>query len=594
MKKKNIIIPIITALLGIAIGYFIFSSPNQNEDEHESHEEHEEEIWTCSMHPQIRQNQPGDCPLCGMDLIPLESTSVNPLVLEMTEEAVQLAHIQTTIVGSDQMLTSSLQVSGKIEADETTSASLTSHIPGRIEKLYISFTGERVYEGQKIATIYSPKLITAQKELLESYKMKDEQPKLYEASVNKLKNWKITDDQINEIIELQVVKENFDIYADYSGVVQKRLVSVGDHLGEGEVLFDIQNLSKLWVVFDVYEKDLELIKLGNLVTFTTPSISGKTFQSKVSFIDPVINPMTRTAKIRVDISNQDNLLKPEMFVNGEIFSANESEMNVTVPKSAVLWTGQRSVVYVKVPELSIPSFEFREVLLGQSLGDKYQVIDGLIVGEEVVTHGAFVIDASAQLNNQTSMMNRLIPGATDANYLPDYTGTTPSELKKQFQNLIEEYITIKDALVESKSNDAQANSNKLLSTLNEIQMGLLSGQEHKYWMEQSKIIKVQADHIRNESDLEIQRDYFSELSLAIVNMTKVFGVFNKIYYEQYCPMANDGNGAYWLSKEETIQNPYYGEKMLKCGEVKNLIDKNYKNEIPKANPTNNPSQGHNH
>lgn len=408
--KKNIIIAVSAVLLGLLLGYFIFGYIG-NSSEHGEHEkvtvETEEQIWTCSMHPQIRRPEPGDCPICGMDLIILEEKSnTNPLVFEMTEEAVKISNIQTTIIGGVKTTTNSLRLSGKIMANESTSASVASHIPGRIEKLFINFTGEKVRKGQKIATIYAPKLITAQKELLEAYKMKEVNPKLFEAALNKLKFWKITDEQIDEILATKTVKQSIYIYSDYTGVVTTKRVSVGDHLMEGSVLFDIQNLNKLWVLFDVYEEDLQTINLGDEIEFSTPSVSGEVFTARISFIDPLINPKTRSATVRVEISNSKQLLKPEMFVTGYLTLKKGSETKLMVPKTAVLWTGERSVVYVRVRDLTIPSFEFHEVVLGESIGGSYVVVEGLESGDEVVTNGAFVIDASAQLNNQNSMMNR--------------------------------------------------------------------------------------------------------------------------------------------------------------------------------------------
>lgn len=424
MEKKNIIITGIAVLVGLLIGYLMFGggesiSNHSDDDEHNHSAEVTPEkdiIWTCSMHPQIRRSEPGNCPICGMTLIPADDNgNNNPLVIEMTKESVKLSQVLTSIVGGESISSvnqGKLKLSGKIQANETTTASIVSHIPGRIEKLYISFTGERVSKGQKIATIYSPNLITAQKELIEANKVKNVQPTLFEATKNKLKYWKVTDKQIDEIIAENKVKEYFNIYADHSGVVTKRMVSVGDHLMEGGVLFEIQNLNKLWVVFDVYETDLLRIKKGDVVKFTTPSVPNKEFTARISFIDPVINPKTRAGSARVEITNTNHQLMPEMFVNGELTlkdaEISNSNQILTVPKTAVLWTGERSVVYVKLPDTEIPSYEYREVSIGESVGENFVVLAGLKLGEEVVINGAFVIDASAQLNNQASMMNRSV------------------------------------------------------------------------------------------------------------------------------------------------------------------------------------------
>ncbi|MEZ4923854.1 MAG: efflux RND transporter periplasmic adaptor subunit [Crocinitomicaceae bacterium] len=591
-NKKNIVIPILTAVIGIVIGFGIFKfSQDDIQSSVAAEETASEEIWTCSMHPQIRKNEPGDCPICGMDLIPLDQSGGSSIVLEMSEDAVKLAQIQTTIVGSSTDDITSLKMSGKIEANETASASLVTHIPGRIEKLYVSFTGEKVRAGQKIATIYSPSLITAQKELIEAEKMKDIQPKLYEAAVNKLKYWKITDDQINDILTSGEVKETFNIYAEYSGVVQKKHVSVGDHLGQGGVLFSVQNLNTLWVVFDVYEKDLPKVSVGDQITFSTPSLPGQKFTANVSFIDPIINPNSRTAKVRVEVFNKGNALKPEMFVSGELVGDFETDMDLTVPKSAVLWTGQRSVVYIKVPDTDLPSYEYREVLLGESLGADYQVIDGLKPGDEVVTNGAFVIDASAQLNNQSSMINGLVGEQKEEN-LPDYTSSTPDAFKTQLEKLNRTYMVLKDALVSTNSKAAQQSIAELIGSLEEIDMSLVKGDAHKYWMGQMKTIKDNSQMIQATENIKSQREYFVELSKAVVNSNKVFGVKSGTYYEQYCPMANKKEGAYWLSTESGIRNPYFGDKMMTCGEVISKIDNTFK--VEKTSNTEPSTSIHNH
>lgn len=412
---KNIKLYIIigsTLVIGVFLGKVFFNNTTTHEMEH-SHtdlpsDKLKQKTWTCSMHPQIRSHEPGECPICGMELIPANSTHKEQehSGFQMTERAIKLANIQTSVIGdNDNDNNVSLNVIGKLQANETKIASLVSHIPGRIERLFVNFTGEYVRKGQKIATLYSPDLITAQNELLESYKISDVSPGLLEASKNKLRYWKINDKTINEILSSGIVKEKFDIHADFSGIVSQRKVSVGDHLKMGEVLLNIQNLENLWALFDVYEIDIAKIRIGNKIKFTTPALPNNVYEGVVTFIDPIINSNTRVAKIRAEVQNKDRKLKPEMFIYGQIFNDSKSD-NLIVPKTAVLWTGIKSVVYVKKEHNNIPTFEFREIEIGESSKNGYKIIKGLEIGEEVVTNGAFVIDASAQLNNQNSMMNR--------------------------------------------------------------------------------------------------------------------------------------------------------------------------------------------
>lgn len=594
MKKYILYIGLLVA--GLTLGWLIFgnSSKNSTTSEKNSSESKTEEIWTCSMHPQIRKSEAGKCPICGMTLIPLEANSnSNPLVFEMTDDAVKIANIQTTVIGSGSVDAKGLKLSGKIKADETNSASIVSHISGRIEKLFISYTGEKVSKGQKIASIYSPKLITAQKELLEANKVKDANPKLYEATVNKLKFWKITEEQIKSIITSKEVIESFNIYAQFSGVVLNKKVSVGDYLNEGDVLFDIQNLNQLWAIFDVYETDLERIKTGTKISFNTPAIPNKTFTSSIVFIDPVINPATRTAAIRAIINNQNQLLKPEMFLEGTINNTSSNNTSILVPKSAVLWTGERSVVYVKLPDLPTPSFEFREVTLGESNGTSYTILDGLNNGDEVVTNGAFIIDASAQLNNQSSMMNRNLL-SNQSKGLPDYTSATPIEFKKQLELVLENYLSIKNALVNSNVKESSKNSKLLIESLEKVDMKLVKGESHLYWMTQMKSIAENTKGIIEATSISDQRDFFNSLSNTVITTTKSFGVEQDTFYVQFCPMAGNDKGAYWLSKDTEIKNPYFGDEMLTCGSVKETIDEKFKNKVIKTKTNNSPMSGHNH
>jgi Cu(I)/Ag(I) efflux system membrane fusion protein len=343
-----------------------------------------------------------------MDLIPLQKSNadIDYQAIEMSESAMKLAEVQTSIVGKGNV-SKEVLLYGKIQPDERSMQSQTAHVPGRIEQLFINVTGEGVKKGQMIARIYSPELVTAQKELLEALTLGDKYPALLEAAREKLRNWKLTDQQIQNIEKSGKVTSIFDIYANTSGIVTARKVNEGDYISKGAVLFDVNDLSKVWAVFDAYESDLSWISLRQKVEFTVQAIPGKTFEGKVSFIDPVIDPATRIARVRVELSNSGMQLKPEMFIDGIVKSnMQDAGQQLTIPQSAVLWTGTRSIVYVKIPGTEIPSFKMREITLGASMKDSYIVLDGLKEGEEIVTNGPFSVDAAAQLAGKPSMMNQ--------------------------------------------------------------------------------------------------------------------------------------------------------------------------------------------
>ncbi|RLD21231.1 MAG: efflux RND transporter periplasmic adaptor subunit [Bacteroidetes bacterium] len=606
-NTKLLVIVILAVGAGLGIGYFLFPGMSTQgewvEESGVSHEGHAdgvtgaEEIWTCSMHPQIRQNEPGQCPICEMDLILLDgNTSNDPLVLQMTEAAAKLLNVQTFVVGEgDGSEVSLMRFTGKVQADERLSSSQVAHIPGRIEQLFVTFTGEEVKVGAALAVVYSPDLILAQRELIEAMALSDVNPALLEAARNKLRFWKISPNVIKEIEETQEVKETFTIYADASGVVTNRRIAVGDYVKRGEPLFDMVDLSRVWVMFDAYEEDLPNVKLNDRIDFYTPSVPNKSFSGRITFVDPFINPVSRVAALRIEINNKGHKLKPEMFVYGTLKKSASSVHNIMVPKTAVLWTGKRSVVYVKQTDAEIPSFEYREIELGSAIGTSYVIVSGLEDGEEVVTNGNFSIDAAAQLNNQASMMNRNVTmkGGDASDHLPDYTGTTPVEFKQQLAVVLEAYLGLKDAFVATDAGLAKRSIAPLVDALGAVDMALLKGDAHMYWMDQMGALTGHSAKIAEIEDVELQRTQFDFLSQALIRSVKVFGIPNETYYVQHCPMANENNGADWISNMTEINNPYFGDKMLKCGTNTDTITKNYKNKQVQV-AAQRPPQGHKH
>lgn len=410
--KQNIKLIAIILVIGSVLGFVIGKSTNQkistSTDQHITESTYQ--TWTCSMHPQIKQDKPGLCPICAMDLIPLMTMQsggddVDPNEIVMSESAAKLASIQTIRVEKGTPI-KTINLQGKVQVDERRISELTARFGGRIEKLFVNFTGQKVRKGEKLVSIYSPKLLSAQRELLEAISFKESRPGLYMAAKGKLKLWDLTDKQIAAIEEKGEPQAYFNILSPITGTVSMRHVALGDYVKEGKALFKLVDLSKVWVMFDAYESDLPWIKLGDEVNFSLKANPGKTYSAKVTYIDPFINGKTRVAKVRLEVSNKNQVLKPEMFAQGVLESeiaGNSSE--IIVPKSAVLWTGKRSVVYVKVPDRESPSFLHREVVLGPEAGAYYVILEGLEEGEEIATNGVFKIDAAAQLIGLRSMMN---------------------------------------------------------------------------------------------------------------------------------------------------------------------------------------------
>ncbi|KGL61474.1 MULTISPECIES: efflux RND transporter periplasmic adaptor subunit [unclassified Polaribacter] len=589
---KKILIYVVILAIGLLLGWFLFggSSNNETNPNHDTIQE-TNKMWTCSMHPQIMQQEAGNCPICGMDLIPATSTSEGLRVdqFKLTENAMALANIQTSVVGNGKIEDNTIKLSGKIVENEEANAVQVSYFSGRLEQLNVSFTGEEVQKGQLLATIYSPELYAAQQELIIAASLKESQPELYKAVRNKLKLWKLSESQINKIEETGKVKENFPVYANVSGTVSEKLVAQGDYIKQGQSLLKIANLSTVWANFDVYENQINLFKKGQDITITTNTSANKEFKGNVDFIDPVLDTRTRTIKLRVVLNNKSDVFKPGQFVEGKIkgITSNKGQV-LAIPSTAVLWTGERSVVYVK-PNPDQPVFEMREITLGNQIGDNYEVLEGLNNGDEIVTNGAFTVDAAAQLQGKKSMMNkegkRVMTGheghlgmeETASKNVEKYSkGSERVKVSVAFQNqlkaVFDDYIKLKDAFVKEDSNNVIIESKRLLDKLSKVEMKLVTDKEaQKHWMSLEKEIKIAATSILNTAKIKRQRNNFKSLSLGLTNAIEVFGINEKVYH-QFCPMADNNNGAFWLSKEKKVINPYFGSVMLNCGEVKQVIE----------------------
>ena len=411
--KENYLLILAVLIVGIFFGWLFFHHTSDENSAAEATGQAAAEnktIWTCSMHPQIRMDHPGKCPICGMDLIPLADeqnaeATIATDEIQMTDDAMKIADIQTVAV-KKAYPDKEVYLLGKVKPDERNIAELTARFGGRIEKLFVNFTGQTVKKGEKLAIIYSPALMTAQKEILEALDYRKSNPDLYNAARNKLKLWDLTDGQIDEIERKGEARSYFDVLSPIAGTVTRRNVALGDYIKEGNALFQVIDLTRVWVMFEAYESDLPWIRVGNRVKFTVQSVPGKNFSGTISFIDPTINPQTRIAQVRVETLNAGELLKPDMFANGIVTSGIAgNKKDLLIPKTSVLWTGKRSVVYVKDPLRKQPTFRYQEIGLGPVAGDFYVVLDGLQEGEEIAVNGVFKIDAAAQLAGKPSMMN---------------------------------------------------------------------------------------------------------------------------------------------------------------------------------------------
>ncbi len=384
----------------------------------DGNEEIEYEFF-CAMHPHIVSDQPGKCPLCGMPLSKRPKAGA-----EATEEGlpevpmVQLSPRQIRLAGvkvepaTYRRLLKTIYTVGTITYDERLLAYVTSWIAGRVDKLFVDFTGVEVEKGEPLVWIYSPDLVSAQQEYLLSLETRDKMKgstlgimvesanSLVEASRDRLLLWGITGEQIDELSQTGKVQDHMTIYAPESGTVIKKDVLKGQYVKEGSMMYTIADMSHLWMMADIYEYEMGLIELGQDVEITTAAFPGQVFTGEVTFIEPFLNEVTRSLKVRVDVPNPDLELKPAMFVNATFkIPLGKPDQKGTagvlsIPRSAVLHTGLRKLIYIEVEK---GLFEAREIKTGYDTEGYVEVLDGLKEGDVVVTRGAFLLDAESQL-----------------------------------------------------------------------------------------------------------------------------------------------------------------------------------------------------
>ena len=570
-------------VLGLVFGWLFSGGSGSSDNGHAADiisAEADSAIWTCSMHPHIQQKEAGACPICGMDLIPLDSGTPDgaPAEIRMSPTAMQLANVQSSVI-KRRVPVKMVRMNGKVQPDERRVSSQTTHISGRIEKLLVNYTGEYIKKGQVLAQVYSPELVTAQEELFQAYRTRDKQAAFYRAAREKLKNWKLTDKRIDDILRRGKPQDVFPIMADMTGVVLAKKVQLGDHIQSGSSLFEIADLSKVWVLFDIYESDIPWVNKKDEVEFSVHALPGETFKGRISFIDPVINPKTRVSRARFELNNPGQRLKPEMFVKGVVKSVlKNSDEALIVPKTAVMWTGERSVVYVKNTSADETVFFLREVTLGLAVGDGFVIKDGLKEGEEIATHGTFSIDAAAQLAAKPSMMNPVKSGVAPAGNQGAASEIDPENQSRQASKfkinekarsalvgLIDTYLALKDALVGDDLRAATDNAALLQQVSGKLEMSLFENTARAAIKEHKSTSAASIKAIAAASDIADARTHFIGLSKQFTALARSFAPMQETYFIQHCPMADNNKGADWLSREKNINNPYFGKSMLRCG-----------------------------
>lgn len=568
-KKTGIRLGI--GLAGMLLGYFLFSMLHRPEPLVETKNNETTQYWTCSMHPQVQREENDACPLCGMDLVQDSGNSGYPSeFLSMSDEAVSLAGVETFVVGSEKKSVSALRLSGEISTNKDTDAVQTTIHAGRLDFLSKNAAGEPVRKGERIGTVYSPELYSPQDKLVTAKSYRETHYELYRTTRNTSGLWKLTDAEIEELFKSDDPKFSFPLVSDFNGVVLEVYAEKGNFYKEGAPLYKVSNLKTVWAMLDIYEHQLPLIKIGDKVSLSGPGIDQKGIQGKIDIIEPKIKHNERILSARVVINNTEGLLKPGMFVNAEV-QTRQDEM-IKIPKTAIIWTGKRSLVYRR-PIQNEEFFELVEIELGTSYDDKYQVLEGLSKGDEIVSQGAFYIDAAAQLQGKPSMMNHTFNSTNGQDKQPisnkdmlSYEGRLEITNIADKNNTLEEtmhlYFLLKDALVLDDFKTA-------MNHIKEFDLKFTNVKKH-YISNLDNLDKA-LTKMKVSADLKSLRVSFKAFNNEIIPLLKAQKEFNSTMYVQFCPMADNNTGALWLSTEKEIRNPYFGSQMLQCGTVKTIL-----------------------
>ena len=540
--------------------------------------------YQSAMHPWIKSDKPGKCTICGMELAPVyegeKGFALAEGLVTLNSNSINVVHVQTAEVRR-RSLQRTLRVAGVIEENDSRHRILAAYVDGRIDKLHVNYVGAEVEQGQPLATLYSPTLLNVVREYLALYQQHNASPSLEIQQVNerlvaagaqRLRQLGLTARQIEALPQRSEPDIHTEIVAPMSGTVVARHVYEGQYVKEGDKLFEIADFSTMWFQFDAYERDLAWIKIGDKVDITMPASPGKVFSGTVSFLDPNLKEMTRTARVRVEIANpltdENGRKRRELF--HKLYADGVVKVDLpealTVPRSAVLSPGQQPLVYV---DRGAGTYEQRRLKLGRAGDDFWEVLEGVNEGEHVVTTGNLLIDAQAQLNQTVGQPGPAPEMTRDTEAAPALVGGQ----QKAAQEFLTLAATVTKALSSDKVDEFNQHAAKIHAALPELMKAFENAPAWHPWLQKIEA----AGHLESASDLAAARKEFFPFSQAVVEFARRLRLqepdFKAVKIYQ-CPMVNQAvPGApkvgFWIQAQPPLQNPFFGAEMLDCGtEVK--------------------------
>ncbi len=552
-------------LTGAWLGGQLSASSDGVGHEHDNSNEDGDTQWYISgMHPWIIQPEPGYCPVCGMELTPLEPSMLTG-TLGLDPNMVQSIGVRVA-TAEYRPLERDLFSFGAISVDESRLHKLVLRSEGYIEKLAVNRSGEPVKAGQVVAEIHSPRVLNAAGELISLLRQSGTRDSLIEAARRQLRILGVHPDQIAEWETQGEVDWTYRVYSPVDGIVERIGAYRGDRLGEGGLLLEITDLSRVWLQAAVYENQLTMVKEGSAARIQFNAFPGQVTEAKVDYLYPTMDGRSRQARARMELDNPDLQLRPGMFAKVH-FSSQETESTVVIPRAALLDTGTRRMVYINKGR---GQFEPREVVAGvESESGWVQILEGVESGEEVVVSGQFLIDSESRLRE--SLLKRIdgdfaIEESEDDGPIASEVEGLESESISLWVDWIHAYLDLGDRLVDD---DAEGMRSAIESLLRRSQQLLDSGDPGLTELGESGLGIPETD------DIQEVRLAYEKSGRAFIALAEAIGIpddWEGRLQKVLCPMFPDfGENGWWVQREGRVLNPLWGAAMLTCYDTANSL-----------------------